>query len=56
MSVASQTANPNLGKFTGSRVVLRLENMAGGVDDWSWEFAYWGKLELKADTALQARK
>ncbi len=51
-----QTVTADLAKFAGRRVVLRLENMAGGVDDWSWEFAYWGKLELKTDAALQASR
>lgn len=51
-----QTVTADLAKFAGSRVVLRLENMAGGVDDWSWEFAYWSKVELKTDAALQAKR
>jgi putative heme-binding domain-containing protein len=51
-----QTVTADLAKFAGQRVVLRLENMAGGDNDWSWEFAYWGKVEVTTGTALQAKK
>jgi hypothetical protein len=51
-----QTVTADLSKYAGQRVVLRLENMAGGDNDWAWEFAYWGKVELKTEAALQAKK
>ncbi len=51
-----QTVTVDLSKFAGQRVVLRLENMAAGDDDWAWEFAYWGKVEVTAGAALQAKK
>ena len=50
-----KTVSADLTKFAGQRVVLRLENMAGGDNDWSWEFAYWSKVELSGG-ALQASR
>ncbi|HAV65548.1 MAG TPA: dehydrogenase, partial [Verrucomicrobiales bacterium] len=51
-----QTVTADLGKFAGKRIVVRLENMAGGKDDWSYEFGYWGGVELKPGGALQASR
>jgi len=51
-----QTVTADLAKYAGQRVVLRLENMAGGDNDWSFEFAYWGKVEVKTEAALQASR
>ena len=50
-----QSITADLAKYAGQRVVLRLENMAGGDNDWSWEFAYWSKVELSGG-ALQASR
>lgn len=50
------TVTADLSKFAGQRIALRVENMAGGENDWPFEFAYWGKLQLTAGTALQAKR
>ncbi|MBI1176810.1 c-type cytochrome [bacterium] len=50
------TVTADLSKFAGERIALRVENMAGGENDWSFEFAYWGKLQLTAGAALQAKR
>jgi putative heme-binding domain-containing protein len=50
------TVTADLSKFAGQRVALRVENMAGGENDWSFEFAYWGTLQLTTGKALQARR
>lgn len=36
----------DLTPFAGKAVELRLEN---GANDWSWEFGYWGKVEIVSD-------
>jgi hypothetical protein len=51
-----QTVTADLSRFAGERVVLRLENAAGGENDWSWEFGYWGGVEVEVEAALQAKR
>jgi hypothetical protein len=50
------TVTADLSGHAGKRIALRLENVAGGENDWAWEFGYWGKVEVTAQETLQAKR
>jgi hypothetical protein len=39
----------DLAPYAGKRVTLRLENAAGGENDWRWEAAYWAEAEVTGE-------
>ncbi|TAH34375.1 MAG: ADP-ribosylglycohydrolase family protein [Planctomycetota bacterium] len=43
---AFQRVELDLDRWAGQEVLLRLENAAGGAEDWAWEAAYWGQVQI----------